>query len=203
VAPFVGDSETPLRLIEEFFAPAVATAPEPAAPTAPHGLRTLLFTDIEGHAAMMHRRGDADGRALLRFHEETTRNALRTFGGEEVKSLGDGFLASFTSTQRAVECAVALQRAFAEPDPRTGESVRVRVGLNAGEPIAEDNDLFGAAVIAASRIAAMASGGEILVSRGVRELAAGKGFVFEDSGEHLLRGFDEPARIYELKWRPA
>jgi class 3 adenylate cyclase len=73
--------------------------------------------------------------------------------------------------------------------------------MNAGEPIAEDEDLFGTAVIEAARIAAAAKGGEILVSNVVRELAKGKQFLFSDRGEVALKGFDEPVRLYEVRWR--
>ena len=83
------------------------------------------------------------------------------------------------------------------------EPIRVRIGLNAGEPIAEDDDLFGTAVNEAARITATAEGGEILVSNVVRELAKGKDFLFADRGETTLKGFDEPVRLYELRWREA
>lgn len=72
--------------------------------------------------------------------------------------------------------------------------------VNAGEPIAEDDDLFGASVIVAARIAAKASGAQILVADVVRQLVAGKGFLFSDTGEHVLKGFEEPVRIWELRW---
>ena len=85
-----------------------------------------------------------------------------------------------------------------EPRP---EPIRVRIGLNAGEPIAEDDDLFGTAVIVAARIAAQAHGGEILVSDVVRQLVAGKGFLFNDRGEHALKGFEDPVRVFEVRWR--
>ncbi len=77
----------------------------------------------------------------------------------------------------------------------------VRVGLNAGEPIAEDDDLFGTAVNEAARITAAAKGGEILVANVVRELAKGKDFLFADRGETALRGFDDPVRLFEVKWQ--
>ena len=87
------------------------------------------------------------------------------------------------------------------------ELIRVRIGLNAGEPIAEEDpdgrgDLFGMAVIAAARIAAQAQGGEILVSNVVRELVAGKGFLFSGRGKTALRGFDDPVEVYEVRWEP-
>ncbi|OGO47399.1 MAG: hypothetical protein A2W34_03490 [Chloroflexi bacterium RBG_16_64_32] len=81
------------------------------------------------------------------------------------------------------------------------EPIRVRIGINAGEPVAEEDDLFGVAVIRAARIAAIAQGGEILVANVVRELAEGKDFLFADRGDVALRGFDDPVRLFELRWR--
>jgi class 3 adenylate cyclase len=160
-------------------------------------LRAVLFTDLVGHTEMMSRLGDDRGRDVLREHERITREVLKEHGGTEVKTMGDGFMASFGSVTKAVECAIALQRAFAE---REGEPLSVRVGLNAGEPIEEEGDLFGATVILASRIAAKAQGGEILVSDNVRSLSAGKGFLFADRGEFVAKGFEEPVRLYEVRW---
>ncbi|GAG10376.1 unnamed protein product, partial [marine sediment metagenome] len=137
----------------------------------------------------------------LRAHERIVREALRAHGGSEVKSLGDGFMTSFSSGTRALECAIAMQRAFAEHNESAEEPLRVRIGLNAGEPIAEERDLFGMTVILAARIAAKAAGGEILAANVVRELAAGKGFLFSDQGEVALRGFEDPVRLYEVRWR--
>jgi class 3 adenylate cyclase/pimeloyl-ACP methyl ester carboxylesterase len=166
----------------------------PAAST----FRTVLFTDLVGHTEMMQRLGDERGRDVLREHERITREVLKANGGTEVKTMGDGFMASFGSVTKAVECAVALQRAFAD---REGEPLSVRVGLNAGEPIEEDGDLFGATVILASRIAARADAGEILVAGTVRGLCSGKGFLFADRGEFVAKGFEEPVRVYEVSWR--
>lgn len=166
-----------------------------------HGaLRVILFTDLEMHTAMMQRLGDDRGRALLREHEIITREALASYGGSEVKTMGDSFMASFGSASRALECAIAIQKAFADRNASSDEQLRVRVGISAGEPIEEDEDLFGTAVILASRIASQAKGGEIILANVVRELAAGKGFMFADRGEIVLRGFDDPVRLYELKW---
>ena len=161
-------------------------------------LVTILFTDLVGHTQMMSRLGDQRGREVLREHDRITREVLKAHGGTEVKTMGDGFMASFGSVTKAVECAVALQRAFAE---REGEPLNVRVGLNAGEPIEEDGDLFGATVILASRIAAKAEGGEILVADTVRGLCSGKGFLFADRGEFVAKGFEEPVRVYEVRWQ--
>src|SRR3972149_1937961 len=167
---------------------------------------------------MTQRLGDAKAREVMREHERITRDCLREHGGAEVKTMGEGFMASFGSATKALECAVAMQRAFAErnavrrggsrtaPTGVEPEPIRVRIGLNAGEPIAGDDpagrgDLFGTAVIRAARIAAMAQGGEILVANVVRELAEGKGFMFGDRGEVALRGFGDPVRVFEVRWR--
>ena len=95
---------------------------------------------------------------------------------------------------------MALQQAFAERNASAEEEIRVRIGLNAGEPIAEDEDLFGTAVNMAARIAAKADAGEMLASNVVRELVAGKGFLFADRSETELRGFEDPVRVYEVRW---
>ena len=160
--------------------------------------RAVLFTDIVGHTEMMTRLGDERGREVLREHEKITRDVLAANSGTEVKTMGDGFMASFGSVTNAVECAIALQRAFAG---REGEPLSVRVGLNAGEPIEEDGDLFGATVILAARIAAKADGGEILVADTVRGLCSGKGFLFADRGEFVAKGFEEPVRLFDVSWR--
>jgi class 3 adenylate cyclase len=184
-------------LIEEFLEstgqPAASTAAAPEST-----FRTVIFTDLVGHTEMMSRLGDKRGRDVLREHETITRGVLRQHAGTEVKTMGDGFMASFASVTKAVECAIALQRAFAE---RQGdEPLNVRVGLNAGEPIEEDGDLFGATVILASRIAAKADGGEILVADTIRGLCSGKGFLFADRGEFVAKGFEDPVHLYEVRW---
>jgi class 3 adenylate cyclase/pimeloyl-ACP methyl ester carboxylesterase len=191
-----------------------ATQPQEAPAASP--FRTILFTDIEGSTALTQRLGDAKAREVMREHERITREALAAHGGSEVKTMGDGFMASFGSAVKALECAIAIQQAFEErnagvgavrePPLQAAETVRVRIGLNAGEPIAEDDpdgrgDLFGTAVIRAARVAALAQGGEILVANVVRELAEGKGFMFGDRGEVALRGLDDPVRLFEVRWR--
>jgi class 3 adenylate cyclase len=110
-------------------------------------------------------------------------------------------MASFTSASAALECAVALQRSFAERNASAAEPLQVRIGLNAGEPVEEEGDLFGASVILASRVKAMAGAGEILVPEPVRHLLAGKGFVFADRGEHVLKGFEDAVRVFEVRWQ--
>ena len=199
-APYLGNTDAVLTAIDEFLGEGeepthAAEAPEAGA------FRTVLFTDVEGSTALTRRLGDAKAREVLRAHERMTREALKAHGGAEVKTMGDGFMASFSSATRALECAIAMQRAFATHNEAAQEPMKVRVGLNAGEPIAEDEDLFGTAVILAARIAAKADGGEILASDVVRQLVAGKGFLFSDRGDVALRGFEDPVRLYEVRWQ--
>ncbi len=196
LAPWIGDSGAVVRALDEFLSEdgEQIRLKHPLA----GAVHTILFTDVEGSTALTQRLGDLGARAVLREHERITRDVLKKHGGAEVKTMGDGFMASFGSVTKAVECAIALQRAFNE---REGEQLSVRVGLNAGEPIEEDGDLFGATVILASRIAAKAAGGEILVADNVRSLSAGKGFLFADRGEFVAKGFEEPVRVYEVHWR--
>jgi len=203
--PWVGNSEAVTRAIDEFMGEG-EEADARAEPLETGAFRTILFTDVEGSTALTQRLGDAKARDLLREHERMVREALKAHGGSELKTTGDGFMASFSSAVRALECSIAMQRAFATHNESAQEAILVRVGMNAGEPIAEDDpdgrsDLFGTAVIEAARIAAAAKGGEILVSNVVRELAKGKEFSFVDRGEVALKGFDEAVRLYEVRWR--
>ena len=202
--PFWGDSKAILDAIDRFLREGKAESEIEAPAAVPGAPLTILFTDVEGSTALTQRLGDAKAREVLRNHERIVREALRAHGGAEVKAMGDGFMASFSSATRALECAIAMQKAFAAHDDENPETpIRVRVGLNAGEPIAEDEDLFGTAVNVAARIAAQAVGGEILAANVVRELAAGKGFLFADRGEVALRGFEGPVRLYEVRWEEA
>jgi class 3 adenylate cyclase len=200
------DEET--RIVEAFLGVNPEATPAPSRPDAlpPRGrktsaFRTVLFTDLVGHTEMMQRLGDAKGRDVLREHERITRETLKQHGGAEIKTMGDGFMASFGSVTSAMECAIALQRAFAAHTASMAEPLHVRVGLNAGEPIEEDGDLFGATVILASRICAQAAADEILIPEPVRHLLAGKGFTFADRGAFAPKGFEDPVRLYEVRWR--
>jgi len=168
----------------------------------PEGTVTVLFTDVEGSTDLRQRLGDAKAQELVHTHNTVVRNALKSHGGSEIKHTGDGIMASFPTASGALECAVAIQRGVAthveeHPDAPLG----VYIGLNAGEPIAEEKDLFGTSVDLARRICDRAEPGEILVSDVVAGLAAGKGFVFADQGEASLKGFDRPVRLYEVRWR--
>ena len=173
--------------------------------TAPSGMVTIMFTDMEGSTSLTQRLGDARAQEVLRTHNTVVRDALKAHSGSETKHTGDGIMATFPAASKALEAAVAIQRGFAERNESAETPIRVRIGLNAGEPVAEDDpdgrrDLFGTAVQLAARICAHAEPGQILASNVVRELSAGKGVMFSDRGEVTLRGFEEPVRLYEVRW---
>jgi class 3 adenylate cyclase len=199
-APYLGDMEAVLSVIDEFLGEGeeAAAGPQPPETGAVH---TILFTDIEGSTTLTQRLGDAEAQEVLRTHNAIVRDALKAHGGSEIKHTGDGIMASFASASRALECAIAIQRAFAHHNEAADEPIRVRIGLNAGEPVAEEEDLFGTAVQLAARICAHAEPGEILAPIVVRELAAGKGFLFSDRGDTALRGFEDPVRLFEVRWQ--
>jgi class 3 adenylate cyclase len=192
------DAEAALRSIDEFLGEGEESTPE----AAPSGLVTILFTDMESSTALRQRLGDAKAQELVRTHNTIVREALKAHGGSEIKHTGDGIMASFPTASGALECAVAVQRGVAahvEQHPQA--PLGVYIGVNAGEPIAEEADLFGTSVDLARRICDQAEPGQILVSDVVRQLAMGKGFLFSDRGDVVLRGFEDPVRLYEVRWR--
>jgi class 3 adenylate cyclase len=165
------------------------------------GVRTILFTDIEGSTELLDRHGDKKAVELLRQHNAIIDGALARFGGRKVKNTGDGVMAAFASASSAVACAIEIQRAFAaRAAGATDDAIRVRIGLSAGEPIEDDDDLFGMTVHLAARTCAHAKGEQILVSTAVAELCLGKNFAFTDRGEVPLKGFARPVRLYEVGW---
>jgi class 3 adenylate cyclase len=173
--------------------------PSAAAQSAP---LTILFTDITGSTALTQSLGDEGAQDLVHQHNAIVRAALAESGGSEIKHTGDGIMASFASASRGLQCAIAIQRAVAaHTEEPPGSLLGVHVGLNAGEPIAEEDDLFGTSVQLARRICDQAAAGEILASDVVRQLVAGKGFMFADRGEVALRGFEDPVRVYDVRWR--
>ena len=165
-----------------------------------HRFRTILFTDVEDSTGLTSHLGDSKARELLREHEQVLRASLSAYGGKEIKTMGDGFMVAFFSASSALDAAIAMQRTITEHFAERETSIRIRVGINAGEPIEEDNDLYGASVIRAARVMGQAQGGEILVSNVVRELVEGKEYAFSDRGEADLKGFEKPVRLFEVRW---
>ena len=176
--------------------------PDLRAHAAPDGTVAILFSDIEDSTLITERLGDERWLEVLREHNTLFREHVARYDGYEVKSQGDGFMLVFTDPARALECAVAVQRSFAEREREgSGEALRVRIGLHTGAVIAEEGDFFGKNVILAARIAAQACGGEILVSEELRaatDEANGLGF---DHGRELeLKGLAGKHRVYSADW---
>jgi class 3 adenylate cyclase len=164
---------------------------------------TVLFTDVVGSTSMRTGRGDAAAHEVIHAHNELVRQQIAQHSGQEVKTIGDSFMVAFASARKAVECAVAVQRALEEHNRRhPDQEVQVRIGLNTGEAIREEGDLFGSAVDAAARIIAKAEGGQILVSEAVRAvIGSAKDLQFVDRGRFRLKGFPERWRLYEVAWQ--
>jgi class 3 adenylate cyclase/pimeloyl-ACP methyl ester carboxylesterase len=211
ISPYIGDMQSVLDVIDDFLGIDAAEAAKrrkthvhapPPQHSAAGGFRTIMFTDMEGSTALTQRLGDEQAQERVRLHNVIVGEALAMYGGSQVKHTGDGIMASFPTASSAVECGIAIQQAFerhnrAHPDER----ISIRIGLNAGEPVAEGDDLFGTAVQLASRVCGRAEPGEVLTSDVVRQLVAGKGFLFSDRGTAELRGFEDPVRLYEVRWR--
>jgi class 3 adenylate cyclase len=166
------------------------------------GIRTVLFTDIVDSTNFTQSLGDDAAMVLLGIHDTIVREALSALGGREVKHTGDGIMASFVSTAGAVRCAIQIQRELARHEEANPERpIKVRVGAAAGEPVEQNNDLFGSTVQLASRLCAHAQPEQILVSNAIAELCLGKGLSFEDLGEVVLKGFGYPVRAHAAAWK--
>lgn len=166
------------------------------------GFRTILFTDIVDSTRITQQLGDKAAREFMRTHDVIVRHALLETGGTEVKHTGDGIMASFQSCEAAVACAVLIQRRLFEHAQTAEQPLRVRIGLSAGEPVTEHNDLFGTAVQLAARACAVADPGAIFVSTEVRDVCHANRVEFRSRGPFELKGFDEPVPLFEVHWSP-
>ncbi|MEX2247784.1 MAG: alpha/beta fold hydrolase [Dehalococcoidia bacterium] len=200
--PTYGDTESILVPLIEFLEED-SRAPAPTARDLRAGAPfTILFTDIESSTPLTQRLGDERAQEVVRAHNVVVRDALAAHGGVEIKHTGDGIMASFASPSRGIECAIAIQRAVGDrPDEAGQPGLRVRIGLNTGEPLVEEGDLFGTSVQLARRVCDYAGAGQIVIPEGVRHLVAGKAFLFADRGVVALKGFEDPVRLYEVRWQ--
>jgi class 3 adenylate cyclase len=168
------------------------------------GIRTVLFTDVVNSTSLTQLLGDEAALVILGVHDTIVRDALSALGGREVKHTGDGIMASFVSTAGAVRCAIQIQRELEKHAQKKSEhALKVRVGAAVGEPVEQNNDLFGSTVQLAARLCAHAQPEQILVSNAIAELCLGKGFSFEDLGEVTLKGFNSPVRAHAASWKQA
>ena len=174
--------------------------PDIASHAAPDGTVTIMFSDIEGSTEKTDRLGDKEWMEVLREHNTIVREQVKAHGGFEVKSEGDGFMVAFQSAAKALACAAAIQKALVERNESAAEPVKVRMGLHAGEVIKEGEDFFGRNVIMAARVAAQASGGEILVSAVVKTLLAGSDTAWGDQRQVALKGLPGEHEIWAVEW---
>ncbi len=164
------------------------------------GIRTVMFTDIVGSTAITQRLGDEAAMAMVNAHDGVVRSALAEHRGREVKHMGDGIMACFVSAVAAVRCAARIQqgmKAYCAEHPET--PVQLRIGLAAGEPVEQNQDLFGSTVQLAARLCSAAEPGQSLASNVLAELCLGKGLTFEDRGEFALKGFLKPVRAHAIE----
>jgi class 3 adenylate cyclase len=183
---WVGDQDAILAEIEEFLLGS-HLGPEPE-----RALATVLFTDIVGSTEKAAALGDRGWRALIERHDAIVRRQLRIHRGREVKTMGDGFLATFDGPARAIRCAAAVREELAAID------LEIRVGIHTGEVELVGDDVSGMAVNIGARIGALADAGELLVSSTVRELVVGSGLEFDDRGPHTLKGAPGEWRLFAV-----
>ena len=184
---WIGDLDAVLDPVEEFLTGA-CQAPEPD-----RVLATVLFTDIVGSTACAADLGDQRWRDLLTSHNAVVRAELARFRGREVKTAGDGFLATFDGPARAIRCACAVR------DAVRSLGIEIRAGLHTGECELMGDDVGGIAVHTGARVAASAGPGEVLVSSTVKDLVAGSRLRFADRGTHDLRGVPEEWRLFAVE----
>ena len=164
------------------------------------GVRTILFTDIVDSTAMCSEHGDDAAMAMLKAHDRVVRKELGKNGGREVKHTGDGIMAVFISPAAAVRCACQIHAGlnyYNATDPLC--PVVVRIGITAGEPVEDSNDLFGSSVQLAARLCAQAEPGQVLVSSVIADLCIGKGHKFIHAGECELKGFAQPIETHVVE----
>jgi class 3 adenylate cyclase len=183
---WAGDTDAIVDEIEEFLT-GVRRGPDPD-----RVLATVLFTDIVGSTERAAQLGDRRWRDLVDRHHDVVRRALERFQGREVDTAGDGFLATFDGPARAIRCACAARDAVREL------GLEIRAGVHTGEVERAGDAIRGIAVHTGARVAAAAGPGQVLVSETVRALVAGSGIVFEERGEHELKGIPEPLRLYAV-----
>ena len=162
-------------------------------------MKTFMFTDIVKSTALVAALGDEAWETLLRWHDETLRSLFAAHRGEEIAATGDGFFISFDSPEDAIACAVAIQRKLAEHRRTHGFAPQIRIGLHASDATQVGRQFSGKGVHEASRISALAEGGEILASRST--VGAGSGLAISEPRTVTLRGIAEPVEIVAIDWR--
>jgi class 3 adenylate cyclase len=185
--PFFGDQDAVVALTQEFLTGALPVADPDRM------LATVLFTDIVDSTRLATELGDQRWHRTLDQHNAVVRKHLARFRGREVKTTGDGFLASFDGPARAIRAAHAIRAELAE------HGLQVRVGLHTGEVELVGDDIGGIAVHIAARVIGQAGAGEILCSGTVKDLVAGAGFAFDDRGRRRLKGVADRWQLYAVQ----
>jgi len=181
----LGDTELPMREIEEFLFGA-----QPVEPSTRTALSTVLFTDIVESSRRLGELGDSKWAEVLDRHDQVAGEIIAEYRGELIKHTGDGVLAAFDGPARGVRCALALVRAMADM------SLEIRCGLHIGEVEWRRTDIAGMAVHIAARVIDVAAPGEVLATRTICDLVAGSGLVFDERGEHVLKGIAGDWALY-------
>lgn len=163
------------------------------------GIVCIMFTDLVGSTQMTHERGDYGAQEIVRIHNAIVRTALASHHGKEVKHTGDGIMASFSTAPNAVRAAIDIRDSLAEHNAREDAlPVRVRMGLNAGEAVQEEDDFFGTTVQLAARVCDKAGEGEVFITDNVRELSKTQGIGFEEAGKYEMKGVPEPMTLFRV-----
>ena len=181
---FAGATKPLLDAIEEFVTGRVMIRDDNRV------LATVMFSDVVGSTAQLAEQGDERWRALLDSHDTVVRDEIERFRGRVIKTMGDGFVATFDGPGRALRCAGAIRGALDQL------GLQVRIGLHTGEIERRGDDIGGIAVHIAQRIQALAEPGEVLASSTVKDLVTGSGITFTDRGSHPLKGVPDEWRLF-------
>ena len=162
----------------------------------------IMFTDIINSTAITQKLGDHGAQEMVHIHNKLVRSEIIAQMGKEIKHMGDGILCSFNTPTAAVEAGVAMQKAVQQHN-QSGHHIQfeIRIGINAGEPIRAENDLFGSTVQMAARVCAKADSYQVYVSDAVKSNASAKSANFASAGYFELKGFSEPVELFEAVWR--
>jgi class 3 adenylate cyclase len=160
-------------------------------------LKTFMFTDVVGSSNLVEVMGDEAWDTLLRWHDTTLREVFTAHQGKEISTTGDGFFVGFDSPEQAVAAAVAIQRRLAEHRQKAGFAPPVRIGLHAADANQVGENFRGRGVHEASRIAALATGGEIVASTST----AGDTYPTSPPRSEILKGFSEPVEVVTVDWK--
>ena len=165
------------------------------------GVVVVMFTDLVGSTKMTQELGDMGAQQVVRTHNAIVRNALAAYHGREVKHTGDGIMAVFSNAANAVASTMVMQQELAKHNGTQGNlPVKVRIGLNAGAAVEEEDDFFGTTVQLSARVCDKADAEQIYITQSVKDLVTGHSIQFREAGAHEMKGIDKPVPVYEVIW---